>query len=236
MHRWVESLPHDYQLVVVEDHDLVREELLGFLNRPGWVARGAACGEALDGLLREQAADIVLLDLNLPDEDGLAISRRLRERFPGLGLIMLTARGLSSDKAAGYQHGADVYLTKPLNIAELEASLANLARRISPQAGPALCLDLGQQLLRLGPHQVRLTGLECRLLHELSLAPRQCLGAQDLLDRACRGAATPEQRRHFAVTISRLRTKVGLHLGLEPLIKAVYGHGYELVGSLRIER
>lgn len=236
MHRWVDSMSGGYQLVVVEDHDLVREELLGFLNRPGWVARGADCGETLDELLRQQPADIVLLDLNLPGEDGLVISRRLRERFPELGLIMLTARGQPSDKAAGYQHGADVYLTKPLNIAEIEAALANLARRIPPQVAPDLCLDLGKMLLRLGPRQVHLTGLETRLLHELGLAPRQCLGAQELLDRACRGAATSEQRRHFSVTISRLRTKVGLHLGLEPLIKAVYGHGYELVGSLRIER
>jgi len=97
-------------IIVVEDHDLVRLELVDFLSGPGVQVRGADDGEVLETLLRQRHADILVVDLNLPGEDGLSLCRRMRQAFPEMGLVMLTARVMPSDKTAGYQSGADVYL------------------------------------------------------------------------------------------------------------------------------
>ena len=137
------------ELIVVEDHDLVREELVDFLMRPGVSVRGADDGEVLEALLRQRHADILIVDLNLPGEDGLSICRRMRHAFPEMGLVMLTARVLPMDKAVGYQHGADIYLTKPANVDELEAAVANLARRIRRRVANGLQLDVSRQKLTL---------------------------------------------------------------------------------------
>lgn len=117
-------------IIVVEDHDLVRLGLVDFLSRPGVQVRGTDDSEVLECLLLQRHAEILVLDLNPPGEDGLSLCRRMRHAFPEIRLIMLTARAMPSDKTAGYQSGADVYLTKPPNVGELEAVIANLARRI----------------------------------------------------------------------------------------------------------
>jgi DNA-binding response OmpR family regulator len=138
-------------IVVVEDHALVRDELVEFLTRPGITVRGVDDGLALDAALRQRHADILVVDLNLPAEDGLSICQRMRKAFPEMGLILLTARVMPSDKAAGYQSGADVYLTKPANVDELEAVVFNLSRRIRRRVGNGLQLDMPQLRLSRGP-------------------------------------------------------------------------------------
>ena len=220
---------HPLEVVVVEDHDLVRDELVDFLNRPGIRVRGAEDGEVLDALLRQRHADILVVDLNLPGEDGLSICQRMREAFPEIGLVMLTARVMPAEKTAGYQSGADVYLTKPANVDELEAVVANLSRRIRRRVANSLQLDVPcQQLMLASGMAIKLSLLEARLLYELALAPERKLSTEVLLRRLDPWQHTPQLRDNLPVTISRLRQKMAGGLGTSDVIKAVRGVGYQL--------
>lgn len=226
---------HPLEIVVVEDHDLVRDELVDFLNRPGIRVRGAEDGEVLDALLRQRHADILVVDLNLPGEDGLSICQRMREAFPEIGLVMLTARVMPADKTAGYQSGADVYLTKPANVDELEAVVANLSRRIRRRVSNGLQLDVPRQQLALaGGVAVGLSLLEMRLLYELALAPERKLSTDLLLQRLDARGNNPALRDNLPVTISRLRQKLASGLGQGEVIKAVRGFGYQLTQAITV--
>ena len=226
---------HPLEIVVVEVHDLVRDELVDFLNRPGIRVRGAEDGEVLDALLRQRHADILVVDLNLPGEDGLSICQRMREAFPEIGLVMLTARVMPADKTAGYQSGADVYLTKPANVDELEAVVANLSRRIRRRVSNGLQLDVPRQQLALaGGVAVGLSLLEMRLLYELALAPERKLSTDLLLQRLDARGDNPALRDNLPVTISRLRRKLASGLGQGEVIKAVRGLGYQLTQAITV--
>ena len=197
--------------------------------------RGVDCADELDAALRQRPADLLVVDLNLPGEDGLSICQRLRSALPDLGLIMLTARILPRDKTMGYQSGADVYLTKPANVDELEAVIVNLSRRISRRVGSGPQLDVSQLTLS-GPTGalISLTLLECRVLYELAMAPDRQLRTEVLLHRLdpCRDA--PRLRENLAVTLSRLRQKISTGLGMNDAIKAVRGFGYQLNAPLTV--
>lgn len=226
---------HPLEVVVVEDHDLVRAELVDFLNRPGIRVRGAEDGEVLDALLRQRHADILVVDLNLPGEDGLSICQRMREAFPEMGLVMLTARVMPADKTAGYQSGADVYLTKPANVDELEAVVANLSRRLRRRVANGLQLDVPRQQLTLAAGiAVGLSLLETRLLYELALAPERKLSTDLLLQRLDPRGDQPSLRDNLPVTISRLRQKLASGLGQGEVIKAVRGFGYQLTQAITV--
>ncbi|RUP25625.1 MAG: response regulator transcription factor [Curvibacter sp.] len=222
-------------IIVVEDHDLVRFELVDFLTRPGVQVRGADDGEVLETLLRQRHADILVVDLNLPGEDGLSLCRRMRMAFPEMGLVMLTARAMPSDKTAGYQNGADVYLTKPANVDELEAVIANLARRIRRRVANGLQLDLPrQQLSSTTGETVTLTLLESRLLYELALAPERKLSTELLVQRLDSRHEQPRLRDNLPVIISRLRQKMAFTQGGLEAIKAVRGFGYQLTVAITV--
>lgn len=222
----------DLSILVVEDHVLLRMELLDFLTRPGWWVRGVEDGLALDEALREGTPDIAVVDLNLPGEDGLSICRRLRAALPDVGIVMLTARLMSSDRATGYVHGADVYLTKPTNVHELEAVIQNLARRVRRLPIDAWSLDMRAHTLGLaeGP-LLHLTPTEAKLLCELSFAPDQCLDSDALASRLA-GMQGTISRENLAVMISRLRRKITQELRAEDVLKASRGYGYRLSRSV----
>ncbi len=221
-------------IVIVEDNDILREELVAFLQRPGWRVRGADCGEQLDALLRERAADIAVLDLNLPFEDGLSIARRLRDALPGIGIVVLTARTLPSDRTRGYGCGVDVYLTKPTNVEELAAVVHNLGSRLRPAADTALVLDLAAGTLsQPGSAPLRLTEGEARLMHALALAPDRRQHSALLADRAG-DTEGPLSRENLAVLVCRLRAKLERDLAQGDAIRSVRGYGYRLAPVVRI--
>lgn len=220
---------HPLSIVVVEDNELLQEELLAFLERPGWQLRGVDSGEQLDAALNEEPADILILDLNLPEEDGLSIAQRMRAAMPHIGIVMLTARKLSQDKISGYESGADVYLTKPANINELEAVIASLARRVQRPPQIELVLDLGhQQLIRSEQQSLSLSMTEIQLLRELALAPQRRMDTDMLLQRINQQSNSHLNRENLAVLISRLRSKMTQMLNLSHSIKAIRGFGYQL--------
>jgi len=125
-------------IVVVEDEASLRADLVEYLSACGHSVAGCGDGLELDVALARQAADIIILDVNLPGEDGFSIAKRLRDHSE-VGIIMLTARGVNVDRVVGLEIGADVYLVKPIELRELEAQVRTLARRlkVSPSVAAA---------------------------------------------------------------------------------------------------
>ena len=110
-------------VVVVEDERDLREEVVDFLTGSGLAVRGAANGAELERLLGDEPADVVVLDLGLPSEDGISIAARLQTRPGAPGIDMMTARGRVEERILGYQTGADIYLVKPVDYGELVAAI-----------------------------------------------------------------------------------------------------------------
>jgi two-component system, OmpR family, response regulator len=124
------------RIAIVEDESSLRTDLVEYLEACGHPSHGCECGPALDDLLQKQPVDVVILDVNLPGESGFSIAVRLRERS-AIGIIMLTARSLAVDRVVGLEVGADVYLTKPIDLRELEAQIRALERRLRVQGSGA---------------------------------------------------------------------------------------------------
>lgn len=125
-------------ILVIEDHDALREVTVSALQEMGHKVRGIASAEALNAELEITTPHILILDLNLPGEDGISLAGRLKRMIPELGIIMVTARKELADKVTGYENGADIYLTKPTSLKELAAAVNALSRRITTWAEASL--------------------------------------------------------------------------------------------------
>ncbi len=125
------------KLLVVEDHLALLDVTVEILAAQGHEVIGISSAESLHELPAHFVADIALLDLNLPGEVGLSLARRLRQLQPRIGIIMLTARNGLQEKLASYKHGADVYLTKPIESQELCATVQAMAQRLRRSVAPA---------------------------------------------------------------------------------------------------
>ncbi|CAO3430632.1 response regulator transcription factor [Azospirillum endophyticum] len=123
------------RIIVVEDEADLRDDLVEYLDRCGFEVRGASRGAELDQLLEAGPADVLVLDINLPDEDGFSVARRVRASSSA-AIIMLTARSGLIDRVIGLELGADVYLVKPVDFREVEAQIKALIRRMQKGAGP----------------------------------------------------------------------------------------------------
>lgn len=119
-------------VVVIEDNDVLRELIVGLLEAEGHHVRGLPSAESLEERMTAVPIDILILDLNLPGEDGLSVARRLRVVYPQVRIIMVTARTHIADRVAGYEVGADIYLTKPFDPQELIAIVNARSRSERP--------------------------------------------------------------------------------------------------------
>ncbi len=135
-------------ILVIEDHDPLREVTIFALTEMGHKVRGIGSAEALNAELEISVPHILILDLNLPGEDGLSLAGRLRRMHPTIGIVMVTARNELTDKISGYESGADIYLTKPTSLEELAAAVNALSRRIITWAGDFLQLPLDKGKLK----------------------------------------------------------------------------------------
>ena len=227
-------------VVVVEDHGILREELVHFLALNGFAAAGVNCGLGLDDWLANQSRppDIAVLDLNLPGEGGLDIAGRLRAAYPDMGIVMLTARKAPADRIVGYSSGADVYLTKPVSGEELVAVLISLHRRLKPQPSSAWQLDLGRAVITspLGLSAL-LSANECAVLACLARAPDNIADTPELF-LLCASAQDELNEGYVGVLMSRLRRKLAsLSPGTgDPMIRAVRHKGYQLLIAIEIRQ
>jgi DNA-binding response OmpR family regulator len=217
-------------ILILEDHDALREVTAEFLRELGHEVRGAAEAESFDELMAAAPADVVVLDVNLPGESGHSVCRRMRLSRPDLGIIMLTARGSALDRVAGYELGADVYLAKPTSNEELAAAIASLARRLRPQAQEEARFELQESSRRLsGPAgDLVLSEAEVRLVRALAHAPGRQLAYWQLMEALGLEDAT-DAKAALEVRVVRLRRKL-LELGApDPAVHAVRRLGYRLV-------
>ena len=224
------------KLLVVEDHQALLDVMIETLSAQGHEVIGIDCAEALDQVPAHFVADIAVLDLNLPGENGLSLAQRLRRVQPGIGIIMLTALHALEHKLAGYAHGADLYLTKPTAPEELCAAVSALAQRVRPgDASPpaAFTLDTTADLLHTPQGALVLRGPESALLHALALAADHTLEVFQALEKLGK-PLNASGKAQLEVLISRLRGKLVAHGAPAAPIRAVRGKGYRLCMPLRI--
>lgn len=216
-------------IVVVEDHDALREVTVEALCNMGHNVVGVDCAEALADEIGAFPIDLLVIDLNLPGEDGISLARRLRAAQPGIGIIMVTSRDQISEKLSGYESGADLYLTKPTSVEELGAAVQALARRMKrhEQTRPAFQLDLSALFLQ-GPREgVGLSAHEAAMLSVLARAPDHRLESWQLIELSGKEEAN-FSKSTLEVQIVRLRKKLMQAGAVDQPIKAVRGQGYQL--------
>ncbi|PND35290.1 DNA-binding response regulator [Achromobacter pulmonis] len=229
-------------IVIVDDHRDWRDTIAEFiadLGLGGPILTAGSLAE-LDRLLLDVTPGILVLDAMLPDGDALTRVSHLRTSFPSMGIIMLTGRLLSEDKVSGLSLGADHYLTKPVNLAELGATLVALARRLRVVPGDGEArpggwrFDPARRVL-LSPGQVRvdITDTESRLVGALVQAAPLPLSRARLIEALGASAAAYDTHRLDA-HVHRLRRKLREQTGGDLGIRTVYGVGYVCTEPVQI--
>jgi len=219
------------RVLVVDDDPAVCASIDRALRLEGYVVETAGTGQrALDSLVSSQP-DAVVLDLQLPDIDGIEVCRRLREAGDDTPVLMLTARDAIDDRVQGLDAGADDYLVKPFALAELLARLRALLRRRSGTEGEILrfgdlSLDLGTREARRGDRAFTLTRIEFDLLELFLRHPRQVLTRDIILERVW-GYDFDSGTNSLAVYVGYLRRKTEAG-GETRYIHTVRGVGYAL--------
>ena len=216
------------RILVVDDEP----EVVSFLQR-GLIYEGYTVDTAYDGqtalaIARDQPPDLVILDVMLPDIDGLEVCRRLRAASPDLPILMLTAKDAVPDRVAGLDAGADDYLVKPFAFDELMARIRALLRRAQPQQQTVLrfadlTLDTGLREAKRGGRTIKLTPKEYELLELFMRHPRQVLSRELIFDRVW-GYDFSGESNVIEVYVRYLRRK----LGKPNLIQTVREVGYVL--------
>jgi two-component system OmpR family response regulator len=235
----MERSPH---ILVVDDHRDIRDLLARFLGKHGFRASVAESAAAARKMMQAADIDLVVLDIMMPGEDGLSLTRHLRENTD-VPVILLTAMGEETDRIIGLEVGADDYLAKPFNPRELLARIKAVLRR--SQTAPRARAEGGGQLrfdrwvFDLSRHElidsdgvtVPLSTGEFRLLVALVERPGMVLTRDQLLDLT-RGRAAQAFDRSIDNQISRLRKKIERDPRTPQLIKTAWGDGYSFSGEV----
>jgi two-component system, OmpR family, response regulator len=232
--------PH---IVVVDDEASTRDMVGEYLGTHGFQVSLCDGGPSLRELLKKTSADLIVLDLNMPEEDGLSIVRDLKQNMP-VPVIMLTATASPIDRVVGLELGADDYLAKPCELRELVARIRSVLRRSQGAAPPAPAgavdakqaartVRFGTKWLDLDAHLLRddegnehpLTTSEFTLLKAFADNPKRVLSRERLLDLA--NARDPEAfDRAIDVRITRIRRKIEPDPDRPSIIRTVRGAGY----------
>jgi two-component system OmpR family response regulator len=221
------------RVLVVDDEPSLAELLGSVLRYEGWDTRTAGSGTDAVSVAREFQPDAVILDVMLPDFDGLEVLRRLRAENPGVCVLFLTARDAVEDRIAGITAGGDDYVTKPFSLEEVLARLRGLLRRADLTRTHTegsltvadLTMDEDAREVRRGGELIELTATEFELLRFLMRNPRRVLSKAQILDRVW-NYDFGGQAHVVELYISYLRKKIDA--GRSPLIHTVRGVGYVL--------
>lgn len=231
---------HSARLLIVDDDSEIRGLLVRYLREQGFAAEAVADGEEMDARLEQSDADLIVLDLMLPGEDGLSIARRLR-RQRQIPIIMLSARGEELDRIIGLEVGADDYLAKPFNPRELLARIRAVLRRSAHASGTEqgaaaeagivfgrYRLDPEARILWRDDREIELTSGEMDVLIALASHPNRVLSRDQILDFMDRDNSDRFDRS-IDVRITRLRRKLGD--SASRYIRTVWGAGYRFTPS-----
>jgi two-component system, OmpR family, response regulator len=221
------------RLLIVDDDNDIRQLLAEQLGRAGYQVSTASDGQGMRQVLEREHVDLIVLDLNLPREDGLTLCRDLRARST-TPVIMLTARSEPIDRVLGLEMGADDYLGKPFEPRELLARIRNVLRRTEALPANLEPLAIRRHLVDPDGRVVVLSGAEFRLLRVFVGHANKVLSREQLVSLSS-GRSYESQDRAIDLQVSRLRNKLADDGGSDGLIKTVRNEGYVLATAVTLE-
>lgn len=215
------------RLLVVEDEDDLAQAVVDHLRAAGHAVDHAATLDEAEAAVRVTAYDLILLDLRLPDGDGLTLLRDLRDRAATTPVLIITARDRIMERIAGLEAGADDYLVKPYDLDEMLARIAAILRRTDNVRSPerkfgALTIRPGSKKVLLNERDIQLTRKEWTVLDRLSRRPEATFSKTDLED-AVYGLGDEVESNAIEAHVSRLRAKLG-----RDVVTTVRGFGYRM--------
>lgn len=224
-----------HHIVIVEDDPVTRAKLAGYFHAEGYKVSEAGDGEQMRSIVGRHPADLLMIDINLPGEDGLKLTREQRERSDA-GIILVTGRSDTVDRIVGLEIGADDYVTKPFEHRELLARVKGLLRRVgkSRQYNTDIptrsfygwILDTTRRTLQAADGTfIELTGAEFKLLAVLTANPGQVLSRERLLHEISRREWDASDRT-VDVLVRRLRQKLKDNPRAPRIIVTAHGEGY----------
>ena len=223
-------------LLVVDDDAELSAMLVQLLQSEGWTVETAGTGADAQRAIEQRMPDLLLLDVLLPDTNGMDLCRHWHRRYPSLGIVMLTARGDPIDRVLGLELGADDYLPKPFERRELVARLRAVLRRRQPVAAPAeavwsfgsLEIHLTRREATAHGEVLPLTSIEYKLLVSLARQPGQPVSREALSEAVQAGGYRPLDRS-VDVQVGRLRRRLNAAMPGIDWIDTVRGEGYAFV-------
>lgn len=226
------------RVLVVDDEKLIVKGIRFSLEQDGMDVDCAYDGEEALKLAKENAYDIILLDIMLPKHDGFEVCQMIRE-FSDVPIIMLTAKGDDMDKILGLEYGADDYITKPFNILEVKARIKAIMRRMTKQAQGEtedkvlskgeMKIDCESRRVFIADREINLTAKEFDLLELLAMNPNKVYSRENLLNIVW-GYEYPGDARTVDVHIRRLREKVETNPSDPKYVYTKWGVGYYFRG------
>jgi two-component system phosphate regulon response regulator OmpR len=229
------------KILVVDDDPRLRELLVRYLQQEGFDVEIAQDGVEMGRILSRETVDLLVLDVMLPREDGIAICKRLRANHVNTPIVMLTAKSEDLDRIHGLEVGADDYLSKPFNPRELLARVHAVLRRRPRFEAPgapsadnelvcfgSLRFDLGARTLHRNSEELSLTTGEFAMLKALVRHPRQAL-SREKLAQLTRGRDFDRFDRSLDVQVSRLRKLIEDDAAAPRYLQTVWGVGYVFV-------
>lgn len=228
------------KVLLVDDDVRLRQMMAEYLERHGIESEGVSTAAAAVRAITRGRFDLIVLDLMLPDEDGIALCRRLRTAASPIPIIILSAKGDDVDRIVGLEVGADDYLAKPCNLRELVARIFTVLRRIGQTARAetpttpktlrigAFELDLWSRTLTRGGEPVHITTREYQLLEALVQHARRVLNRDELMTLT-NGRPSDALSRSIDILISRLRQVLEPDPAAPRYIQTVWGRGYMFV-------
>lgn len=227
------------QILVVDDEIKLRELLKKYLSREGFIVTTVEDSRAMDSYLAQNKVDLIVLDLMLPGEDGLSITRRLKSQNDSQAIIILSARGDEVDRIVGLEVGADDYLAKPFNPRELLARIRSVLRRSSSRlkteavgTTPVKNFSFGLFHLNITNHKLTKKGKEIPLstgeftLLRLFLEHPERVFSRDKIIQLTKGYERSSMDRSIDICVGRLRKKIETDPSNPIYLRTIWGAGY----------
>lgn len=230
---------NDKHILVVEDEAITRAKLVGYFQHAGYQVSEAENKAQMNAVLEKHAIDLIMLDINLPDEDGLMITRNLRSHST-IGIVLVTGRTDAIDKIIGLEMGADDYVTKPFELRELLVRVKNILWRIGlAEKTPvveeqedddlfhfgACSFDIPKRRLLKNNMPVKLTKAEYDILVAFVANPSRVLSRDRLLNLIAHRVDAPNDRT-IDVLVRRLRNKIEDNPKEPQIFTTIHGEGY----------
>ena len=228
-------MSQDFTIAIIEDHESLREMMVNHFKKENFKVFGGSMAEELDEYFKKNIAHLLILDVNLPGEDGLSIAKRYREAYPKINIIILTVRTEPKDKILGYGTGADMYLAKPVSIEELNAAVLSIRRRLlqedASKEHPKL--EVTKRQLSFKNLKTQLSSQEVLVLKKFIDSPENIVEYWEILE-LLEKEFTEKNKTAITVYIHRLNKKLEEVKMENPAIQSVWKKGYQLTQKIII--